>query len=76
MQFTFSLSIGPIGWAIPPEVSSTRLRSKTIVLGRNTYYIAGTLANVIQPYLINPGELNLRGKTGFFWFAFSTATFM
>ncbi|CAJ2511697.1 Uu.00g073220.m01.CDS01 [Anthostomella pinea] len=74
--FTFSLSIGPIGWAIPPEVSSTRLRSKTIVLGRNTYYIASTLANVVQPYLINPTELNLRGKTGFFWFAFCTAAFI
>lgn len=27
----YSLSIGPIGWTIPVEVSSTRLRSKSMV---------------------------------------------
>lgn len=74
--FIFSTTIGPGGWCIPAEVSSTRLRSKTIGLGRNTYYVANTLARVIQPVLINPTRLDLQGKTGFFWFAFCTATFM
>jgi len=70
----FSLSIGPMGWCIPAEVSSTRLRSKTIVLARNAYYISNAIARVVQPMLINPGELNLKGRTGFFWFAFCMAT--
>jgi SP family general alpha glucoside:H+ symporter-like MFS transporter len=65
---TFSLTVGPIGWAIPAEVSSTRLRSKTVVLARNTYYIAQIVANVIEPYMINPSAWNWKGKTGFFWF--------
>ncbi|KKK15250.1 hexose carrier protein [Aspergillus ochraceoroseus] len=72
--FTFSLTVGPLGWAIAPEVSSTRLRSKTIVLARNTYYIAIVVANVIEPYMMNPTAWNWRGKTGFFWFGFAFAT--
>lgn len=62
--FSFSLSVGPVGWTIPAEVSSTRLRSQTIVLARNTYYITQVVANVVEPYLINPTELNWRGYTG------------
>lgn len=64
---TYSLTLGPTGWAIPSEVSATRLRSKTISLARNTYYIAMILANVIEPYMINPTEWDWKGKTGFFW---------
>ena len=74
--FIYSLSIGPGGWSIPAEVSNTRLRAKTIVLGRNTYYICNAIARVVEPELINPGELDLKGKTGFFWFAFCMATLM
>lgn len=66
--FSFSLSAGPIGWAIPAEVSSTRLRSKTISLARNSYYVVQIIANVIEPYFMNPDELNWKGYTGFFWF--------
>lgn len=73
--FTFSLSVGPTGWAIPAEVSATRLRSKTISLARNTYYISMILANVIEPYMINPTEWNWKGKTGFFWFGTALLTF-
>ncbi|KAI0007893.1 general substrate transporter [Xylariaceae sp. FL0662B] len=65
---TFSLTVGPVGWAIPPEVSSTRLRSKTVVLARNTYYLAQIVANIIEPYMMNPTAWNWKGLTGFFWF--------
>lgn len=73
--FTFSLTVGPMGWSIAPEVSSTRLRSKTICLARNAYYLAITVANVIEPYMMNPAAWNWRGKTGFFWFVFAFLTF-
>lgn len=72
----FSLSIGPIGWCIPAEVSSTRLRSKTVVLGRNTYYVVNIAANVFQPYMMNPTQLNWKGKTGFFWLGTGTLIFI
>lgn len=63
----FQLSVGQLGWAIPAEVGSTRLRQKTIVLARNTYYISQVVANVLQPYFMNPSAWNLRGYTGFVW---------
>jgi SP family general alpha glucoside:H+ symporter-like MFS transporter len=72
--FTFSMSVGPIGWLISPEVSSTRLRAKTIVLARNTYYVVIIVANVISPKFINPTELNWKGYTGFFWFGSAMLT--
>lgn len=74
--FTFSLTVGPMGWSIAPEVSSTRLRSKTICLARNTYYIAIVVANSIEPYMMNPAAWNWSGKTGFFWFSFAFLTFV
>lgn len=58
---TYSLTVGPVGWVIPPEVSSTRLRSKTVVLARTAYYIVQILANIIQPYMMNPTALNWKG---------------
>lgn len=66
-KFFFQLSVGQLGWAIPAEVGSTRLRQKTIVLARNSYYISQVIANVLQPYFMNPQAWNLRGYTGFVW---------
>ena len=65
--FTFQLSVGQLGWAIPAEAGSTRLRQKTICLARNSYAIFAIVAGVIQPYFMNPTALNLRGYTGFIW---------
>lgn len=65
--FIFQLSVGQLGWAIPAEIGSTRLRQKTICLARNSYYLVSILSNVVQPYFMNPGELNLGGYTGFVW---------
>lgn len=59
---TFSLTVGPVGWTIPAEVSSTRLRSKTVVLARTAYYLAQIVANIIQPYMMNPSAWNWKGK--------------
>jgi MFS transporter, SP family, general alpha glucoside:H+ symporter len=56
-----------VGWALPAEVGSTRLRQKTIVLARNSYYLVNVVSNVLQPYFMNPTQWNLKGYTGFFW---------
>ncbi|KUJ23245.1 sugar transporter [Mollisia scopiformis] len=73
--FIFQLSVGQLGWAIPAEIGSTRLRQKTVCLARNAYYIVNVVANVLEPYFMNPTEWNLKGYTGFFWggLAFCTA---
>ncbi|KAJ5669632.1 general substrate transporter [Penicillium macrosclerotiorum] len=74
--FVYAMTIGPIAWVIPPEVSSTRLRSKTVVLARNTYYIVIVAAEVIEPYMLNPTSWNWRGFTGLFWFGMAFLTFI
>lgn len=65
--FTFQLSVGQLGWSIPAEVGSTRLRQKTICLARCCYYIVLLFSNAVQPYFMNPHSLNLKGYAGFFW---------
>jgi SP family general alpha glucoside:H+ symporter-like MFS transporter len=65
--FVFQLSIGQLGWALPAEVGSTRLRQRTVCLARNTYYIAFVIAQTLQPFFMNPTQWNLKGYTGFFW---------
>ncbi|KAF5009982.1 hypothetical protein FDECE_3843 [Fusarium decemcellulare] len=65
--FVFQLSAGQLGWALPAEIGSTRLRQKTICLARNAYAITGVIAGVLQPYFMNPTKWNLKGYTGFIW---------
>jgi SP family general alpha glucoside:H+ symporter-like MFS transporter len=65
--FTFQLSVGQLGWAIPSEVGSTRLRQKTICLARNSYYVVSVIAQILNPYMVNPTQWDLKGYTGFVW---------
>lgn len=72
----FQLSAGQLGWALPAEVGSTRLRQKTICLARNAYYIVSVIAGVLQPYFMNPKAWNLRGYAGFVWGTSALLTFI
>jgi SP family general alpha glucoside:H+ symporter-like MFS transporter len=63
----YYLTVGPICYAIITEVSSTRLRSKSVCLSRIAYYIAQIVCNVVNPYMLNPTSGDWKGKTGFFW---------
>lgn len=62
--FIFQITVGQLGWALPAEVGSTRLRQKTICLARNAYYMVNIVAAVLQSYFINPTAWNLSGYTG------------
>ncbi|ODQ69669.1 hypothetical protein LIPSTDRAFT_100465 [Lipomyces starkeyi NRRL Y-11557] len=64
--FIFQLSVGQLGWALPAEIGSTRLRQKTVCLARNANYLSSFLC-ILEPYFLNPTEWNLKGYTGFFW---------
>ncbi|KAM0331297.1 hypothetical protein ACHAQA_002967 [Verticillium albo-atrum] len=74
--FVFQLSVGQLGWSIPSEVGSTRLRQKTICLARNSYYVVLVMSNALQPYFMNPRQLNLKGYAGFFWGTTAALTFL
>lgn len=52
--FTFQLSAGQLGWALPAEIGSTRLRQKTICLARNVSNILGTVGGTLNNYMVNP----------------------
>ncbi|KAF2855364.1 sugar transporter [Plenodomus tracheiphilus IPT5] len=63
--FIYGSTIGPIPYAIASEVGATALRSKTIALGRNVYYVLSIVNSAISPYMLNPSRWDLKGKAAF-----------
>lgn len=67
----FQLSAGQLGWALPAEMGSTRLRQKTTCLARNASSLLGVIGGTLHQYMMNPnksqGGWNLRGYAGFVW---------
>lgn len=62
---TYELTLGPIAYVIVGEVSSTRLRSKSISYARNAYNVINIAATCTVPYVLNPTAGNWKGKSGF-----------
>ncbi|CAD0096701.1 unnamed protein product, partial [Aureobasidium vineae] len=56
-----------VAYSLVAEISSTRLRNKTVVLARNLYNITGVVANVLTPHMLNPDAWGWGAKAGFFW---------
>jgi SP family general alpha glucoside:H+ symporter-like MFS transporter len=50
----YSMTVGPIVYTIVAEIGATRLRTKTVVLGRSTYYVGNIVRQVLEPYMMNP----------------------
>ncbi|KIJ63761.1 hypothetical protein HYDPIDRAFT_155254 [Hydnomerulius pinastri MD-312] len=63
--FIFQTSFGPIGYVIFAEVSSAKLRSKTVGIATWTDSLCSMVMNIVLPYLVNPDEANLGGYLGF-----------
>ncbi len=57
-QLIYSLSVGPICYAIISETSAIRLRANTVVLARNSYNVVTIVSAVLEAYMINPSEWN------------------
>lgn len=66
-NFGYGVSLGPICFVILCEVSATRVRSKTIAVATAAQATLGIVMTVAIPYLVNPDQLNGRGKIGFFF---------
>ncbi|KAG2129320.1 maltose permease [Suillus cothurnatus] len=62
-NFIFQIGIGPLGYVIFAEVSSAKLRSKTVALGIWVNSLSGMVVNIVVP--VNPDEANLGGYVGF-----------
>ena len=65
--FIYDLTIGPVCYSLVAEISSTRLKAKSIVLARNFYNIACIINNIIAPRMLNPTAWNWGAKAGLFW---------
>ena len=74
--FIFQLSAGQLGWALPAEIGSTRLRQKTVCLARNVSNILGVAGGTLNNYMVNPEAFNWKGYTGFFWGGWALAVFI
>ncbi|ERS95708.1 MFS transporter, SP family, general alpha glucoside:H+ symporter [Sporothrix schenckii 1099-18] len=61
----YQLTVGPMAFIIVAETSSTRLRSKTIALARNTYNVGVICSSTVAPYVLGSTEGNWKGKSGF-----------
>ncbi|OLN81678.1 Maltose permease MAL61 [Colletotrichum chlorophyti] len=48
----YNLSLGPLVYAINPEIPSTRQKAKTLVIGRVTYLIAGQFNMWLVPRML------------------------
>ena len=65
--FVYDSTVGPVCYSLVSELSSTRLRQKTVVLARNLYNVGSIIGNVITPLQLNPSAWNWGAKSGFFW---------
>ncbi|EME44490.1 hypothetical protein DOTSEDRAFT_72086 [Dothistroma septosporum NZE10] len=63
----YNITVGPMTFSIVTEIPSDRLRTKTVVLGRNLYNVVGIVNGVITPRMLNPSAWNWKGKAGLFW---------
>lgn len=67
--FVYDLTVGPVCYALVAEVSSTRLKAKTIVLARNLYNVGGIVVNILTTYQLTPkpSGWGWSAKSAFFW---------
>jgi SP family general alpha glucoside:H+ symporter-like MFS transporter len=63
--FWYNVTIGATGYTILTEVSTSRLRIKTISIGLALQNVLNTMWSFTLPYLFNPDKLNLGGRLGF-----------
>ncbi|EAT84252.1 hypothetical protein SNOG_07976 [Parastagonospora nodorum SN15] len=67
--FVYDFTIGPVTYSIVSEMSSTRLKAKTIVLARAFYNISNIVVNVLTNYQLGDANWDWSSRTAFFWAA-------
>ena len=72
----WQITLGPLPYIINGEVSSTRLRTKTLAVARGTYVALQILNNLLAPLLLNPEWLDWRGKTALVTCALTVLSFI
>ncbi|KIW36033.1 uncharacterized protein PV06_11666 [Exophiala oligosperma] len=65
--FVYDCIVGPVCYSLVSELSSTRLRTKTIAFARNMYNCVCLITSVLTPKMLNPTAWNWGAKTAFLW---------
>jgi MFS transporter, SP family, general alpha glucoside:H+ symporter len=65
--FFYDVTVGTVCYSLVPELSSNRMRTKTIVLARNLYNVVGIINGVLVPHMINDTAWNWGAKAGLFY---------
>ncbi|KAK6953732.1 hypothetical protein Daesc_003694 [Daldinia eschscholtzii] len=65
--FVYDFTVGPVTYSLVSELSSTRLKAKTIVLARAAYNASNIFVNVMTNYQLSSTAWNWGAKTAYFW---------
>jgi SP family general alpha glucoside:H+ symporter-like MFS transporter len=71
--FTYQMTVGPICFVLICEVSSTRLRGRTIAIATAVQSAFGIVFTIGMPYMLSSEEGNWKGKAGYLFGAISAA---
>lgn len=74
--FIYQTTVGPICFVIISEISSTRLRGRTIAMATAVQAAANIVFTVVLPYMLNADEGDWRGKAGFLFGAISLVCYV
>lgn len=73
--FVYDFTVGPVCYTLVSEMSSTRLRAKTIVLARSVFHLGGIINEIIMPRMLTVTAWNWGARTGLFWAGVNGAVF-
>lgn len=61
--FIYDSTIGPVCYSLVAEIPATRLRAKTVGLGRVMYNVVTVVISVLLPKMLNPTAWDLKGRS-------------
>ncbi|EFQ31433.1 sugar porter family MFS transporter [Colletotrichum graminicola] len=65
--FVYDFTVGPVTYSLVSELSSTRLKNKTIVLARAAYNASNIFVNVMTNYQLSSTAWDWGARTALFW---------
>ncbi|KAJ4309659.1 hypothetical protein N0V84_011379 [Fusarium piperis] len=65
--FVYDFTVGPVTYSLVSELSSTRLKAKTIVMARSAYNASNIFVNVMTNYQLSSTAWNWGARTAYFW---------
>lgn len=65
--FVYDFTVGPVTYSLISELSSTRLKAKTIVMARAAYNASNIFVNVMTNYQLSSTAWNWGARAAFFW---------